>query len=246
MYVTDFNLCPAALPRPRSVILAEAEAILARTLDEQDYDLSGEILLSWPLTGKSWSPAAAFAFRVLAHVEDKAGFLPTPSTRIDELKTRAGAERTQYLIATAYHTAYVMGLVCAACLQPGFAPPAAIATNRTRPGSAKQILKVLDGDSRHSHWSDEFQQLAQAEADALAGFLINIAMHRRAASRDFGGLREVLRLAYDLGLANTPAASQAAEMLQRIATYARSLASPGITAVLLPRTEVATLLPGSC
>jgi hypothetical protein len=33
-------------------------------------DLSGEILLSWPLTGRSWSAAAAFAFHVLADVED--------------------------------------------------------------------------------------------------------------------------------------------------------------------------------
>jgi len=219
MYVTDFNLHPAPLPRKRSVILAEAEAILARSLDEQDYDLSGEILLSWPLTGKSWSPTAAFAFRTLAHVEDKAGFLPTPSTRISELKALEGTKRTQYLVASAYHTAYVMGLVCAASLKPGFAPPAAIPTRQTKSGSAKQILKLLDADNQHPHWSDEFRQLAPAEADALAGFLINVALHRRAARRDFGGLIELLKMAYDLGLANTPAASQAAEMLQRIAAY---------------------------
>ncbi|HZD49428.1 MAG TPA: hypothetical protein VE178_11860, partial [Silvibacterium sp.] len=69
MYVTDFNLMPALLPRRRGLILSEAEALLAYSLDEQDYDLSGEVLLSWPLTGKSWNAASVFAFHVLAHVE---------------------------------------------------------------------------------------------------------------------------------------------------------------------------------
>jgi hypothetical protein len=221
MYVSDFNVQPTPLPRRRSVILAEAEAVLARCLDEQDYDLSGEVLLSWPLTGKSWSAAAAFAFRVLAHVEDKAAFLPTPSTRICELKALEGIQRTQYLLATAYHTAYVMGLVCAASLQPGYAPPAAIQPDSVEPGAAKQIIRLLDGDGQSPHWRAEFQQLGEAEADALAKFLIDVALRRRVAHRDFGGIREILNLAYDLNLANIPSASQSAEMLDRFATFAR-------------------------
>ena len=221
MYVTDFNLNPAPLPRSRAVLLAEAEAMLAHCLDAQDYDLSGEVLLSWPVTGNTWSATAAFAFRVLAHVEDKAGFLPTPGTRVSEARAREGAERTQYLLATAYHTAYVMGLVCAASLQPGFAPPAVIPTGHAKAGSAKQILKCIDADSRQAHWRDEFDQLATSEADALAGFLLNTALRRKAASRDFGGLYELLKLAYALDLANPPAASQAAELLERFAAYSR-------------------------
>ena len=122
MYVTDFNLIPALLPRRRALILAEAEAPLARCLDEQDYDLAGEVLLSWSLTGKSWSASPAFAFRVLARVEDKAGFLPTAGTRISEIRAREGVARTRYLLATAYHTAYVMGLLCAASSAPATLP----------------------------------------------------------------------------------------------------------------------------
>ena len=221
IYVSDFRLQPAPLPRPRPVILAEAEAVLARCLDEQDYDLSGEILLSWPLTGKTWSASAAFAFRVLAHVEDRAAFLPTPSTRISELKALDGIQRTQYLLATAYHTAYVMGLVCAASLRTGYAPPATIPSNTVAPGAAKRFIHRLDADGLSPHWRDEFEQLADAEADALAKFLINVALRRRVARRDLGGIREILILAYALNLANIPAASQAAEMLDRFSTFAR-------------------------
>jgi hypothetical protein len=221
MYVTDFNLIPSLLPRRRALILAEAEALLARCLDEQDYDLAGEVLLSWPLSGKTWSAAAAFGFRVLARVEDKAGFLPTAATRINEIRAREGVARTRYLLATAYHTAYVMGLLCAASLQTGYAPPVAIPVAGAKAGTARQVLRFLDAGGESQHWRDEFRQLTESEADALAGFLLSMALRRRVKKRDFTGLRHVLELADRLDLTESPVASQAAELLERLAVYAK-------------------------
>jgi hypothetical protein len=227
MYITDFQQNPALLPRSRTALLAEAEAVLVRCLDAQDYDLAGEILLAWPLTGKHWSPTATFAFHVLAEVEDKAGFLPAPATRVSELKTRQSADRTHYLLATAYHTAYVMGLLCAAALQPGCTPPISISTKQGIPGSARKILPLLDDSSMTPHWRDTFDKLDSPQADALSGLLFNIALQRSAIRRDFAALEQVLRLGDTLGLATTPAASQAAELLERVATCAATLpASP--------------------
>ena len=226
MYVRDFNIRPARLPRRRDVILEEAEVMLARCLDDEDYDLAGEILLSWPLTGEKWSTTAAFAFRVLAHVEDQAAFLPTPSTRISEIKALERIDRTKYLLATAYHTAYVMGLVCAAALHPGCAPPETISFDNAKPGTARQVMKVVGANGQFPHWQYEFDHLTELEADALAGFLVNVALRRRVACRDFEGLRALLELAYHLGLANTPAMGQAAEMLSRLAAYAAAVTRP--------------------
>ena len=222
MYVTGFHLNGTSLPRGRGTILAEAEAALARCLDAQDYDLSAEILLAWPLTGKHWSPAAAFAFRVLADVEDKAGFLPTPATRVSELKAREGADRSQYLLATSYHTAYTMGLLCAAALQPGCAPPAKISARKSPSDSAQKMMRFLDDDNTPPHWRETFEKLDPPQAESLSGMLFNIALQRKAAAHDFSGLEQVLRLGYGLGLAEIPAASQAAELLQRVSTFVMS------------------------
>ena len=223
MYATGFQQNPSLLPRSRAVLLAEAEAVLARCLDAQDYDLAGEILLAWPLTGRHWSPTATFAFHVLAEVEDKAGFLPTPATRVSELQTRNGADRTNYLLATAYHTVYVMGLLCAAALQPGCAPPTSISTKQGTPGTARQLLPLLDDESRAPHWRNTFDKLDSPQADALASLLFNIALQRSASRRDFAALDKTLRLGHTLGLATTPAASQAAELLERVAACAGTL-----------------------
>ena len=235
MYVTGFQHNPALLPRSRAALLGEAEAVLVRCLDAQDYDLAGEILLAWPLTGKHWSPIATFAFQVLAEVEDKAGFLPTPTTRLSELEARQGSDRTNYLLATAYHTAYVMGLLCAAVLQPGCAPPAGISTRRGAPGSARQLLPFLDDSGNAPHWRDTFDKLNSTQADALASMLLNIALQRSAARRDFTALDKILRLGHTLGLADTPAASQAAELLERVAHCASTLPQ---TPLPMPDTRV--------
>jgi hypothetical protein len=220
MYITDFNIRPGRLPRRRTAILAEAEAALARCLDDQDYDLGAEVLLAWPLTGKSWSPAAAFGFHVLAHVEDQAGFLPAPNTRLQRLNELQGDDRTNYLLATAYHTAFVMGLLCAVALQPGRTPPAEVPTSGAGRGNANQILQLLGADSPSPHWRDQLNQLPEPQRDALAGLLLNIALRRKIKQREFDAVHKLLQLGYALGLADTPAASQAAEILERLATFA--------------------------
>jgi hypothetical protein len=216
MYALDSHTSRCRLPRSCSELLVETEVLLARCLDEEDYDLGGELLLAWPLTRAAWTVPAVFAWNVLARVEDEAGFLPSPGTRLKRLGDLKGAERTDYLLATAYHTVYVMGLLCAACLQPGRIPPARLPISRTKRSTSSHILSWLDRDSRKPHWRGELDKLSVLERDALGGFLLNIALRRCVAARDFGSLHELLAWACEAGLANAPGASQAAEMLQRL------------------------------
>lgn len=239
MYVTDFNVQPQCLPRQRESILHDAEAALARCLDEQDYDLGGEVLLAWPLTGKTWSAAAAFAFRVLARMEDESGMLPSGSTRPARLQSQIGEERERYLLATGYHTAYVMGLLCAAALQPGAAPPSGICTDDIAPGSSQAILPFLDNDGLKVHWRKDFDRLSDAERDALGGMLLAIALRRKVQKRDLAAVHKLLEIGYALGLAATPIASQSAEMLERAATATEILRQRNITALPALPPEIA-------
>jgi hypothetical protein len=218
MYVTDFNIAPRPLPRSRAAIAAEAEVMLARCLDDEDYDLAGEVLLTWPLTGRSWSAAAAFGFRVLARVEDRAGFLPTAITRVQRLEELAGDARTDYFLGTAYHTVYVMGLLCAAALAPGRTPPAAIRSARRV--NAQHLLDRIDAGGTSPHWRAELDELRPRERDALSGFLFDVALVRAVKRRDYGAVATLLRDGHLLGLAASPAASQSAELLDRLAFFA--------------------------
>jgi len=216
MYATNFNQSPLKLPRSRASILSEAEAMLARCLDDEDYDLGGEVLLNWPLTGNSWSPAAAFAFRVLARAEDEAGMLPAPGVDKEKIKKLERVNREKYVYATGYHTAYVMGLLCAVSLQPGKSPAKNIHSKHAVCGSAQRFLGYLDRDPKKKQWRDEFDKLKPAEQDALAGFLLNVAFIRNVRQKQYGAVYELLGIAYEMGMADTALASQVAELLDRL------------------------------
>jgi hypothetical protein len=217
MYTADFNIRPAPFPRSRQVLVGEAEAALARALDSEDYDIGGELLLTWPLTGTTWGAAAAFGFRVLADVEDQVGFLPAAATRLDRLNAMQGEARGEYLTATAYHTAYVMGLLCAAALAHDRGPPLRPPLQDSVPRSAAAIVPFLDDGSRRRHWQDALDRLTFADRDAVSGLLLAIALHRRIAAHDFAVVAKLLEVAMSLELADTPSASQAAELLDRLA-----------------------------
>ncbi len=219
MYTAEPEIPQWRLPRPRATILAETQALLAWCLDEQDYDLGGELLLAWPLTGRSWGAGAIFGLHVLAAVEDMVGFLPSPATRLEQLSFLAGEERTQYLYATAYHTMYVMGLLCAAALRPGCQLPRRVPT-KSGPAIAPELLGRLRGGPE-KHWQAVFEAFPPAQRESLSGVLLAMALRRAAKARDYGELQHLLRFAQRHDLADAPIASQAAELLERVALFAQ-------------------------
>jgi hypothetical protein len=215
MYGTDLGVTQLRLPRSRTAISAEADAALAHCLDTEDYDLAGEVLLTWPMTGIPWSSVATFGFAVLVRVEDEAGFLPASTTRLEPLGKLEGSERDRYLLATGYHTVYVMGLLCAISLRLGRSPPIRVPVNLQNMGSADQWLRLLDRDV-HPHWRDSFDLLATSDQDSLMGMLFGIALQRSVRKRRFEVTAQLLQKGYAEGLANVPVASQVAELLQRV------------------------------
>lgn len=222
MYFTDFGYTPRPLPRPRDELLAESTALLARSLLLDDYDLAAEVLMAWPLTSASWSPAAAFGFRVLAELEDEMGFLPAKSGAPAKFHQLEGAERTKYALAASYHTAYVMGMLCGLALRPANAPPAEIRGSLAEAGLVDELSSVI-GDA-DMPWRKTLRRLEPDEQRALVPFLLAMALLSSARNNDFAAVRRLLELAVQHGLADTPLCAQSAELLHRVSVI--SMAQP--------------------
>jgi hypothetical protein len=229
MYCTDFGFRSAFFPRSRNVVLREAASLLAKYLDGEDYDLAGEVIMAWPLTGAPWCPAAAFGFRVLTRVEDHAGVLPGGTTRLDRVHQLEGRERTRYALGTAYHTAYVMGFLCAASLREGRAPPARIAGPPFDERFLDYLLNTLDRDQ--GHWQPELLTISEAERNALCPLLLDLAIVQNCRKYDYRAVSELLARAHQLGLAQSPLCGQSAELLERLTACSR-------TAQFAPRNQV--------
>jgi hypothetical protein len=222
MYATDFGARQPRLPRGWPATRADAEAALAWGLDVEDYDVTGEILLTWPLLRRPWSSAGAFGFRVLADVEDHAGFLPPPGMQADAYARLTGAERSAQVLADAYHTAYVMGLMSAVALLPGQAPPVEVRPTRHRARASADLLELLDavGPEREAHWRSTVRSLTEDQCDELSPLLLTICLRRAATARDLGMMHSALQIAADDDLLGAPAPRQAAELLGRAARLA--------------------------
>ncbi len=221
LYCTDFGFRTRRLPRRRSIILGEAGSLLARYVDAEDYDLAGEILLAWPLTGAAWSPSAAFGFRVLASVEDQVGVLPCGNINLSRLTQLEGEERARYALGTAYHTAYVMGFLCAASLRPGRAPPMKIVGARFEKSCHSRLLRYVDDDQ--GHWQVEFSSLAEGEQRVLTPLILDIAIMQKCRRHDYEAVSEILSLACKYRMASAPMCRQAAELLERIANCSTAI-----------------------
>jgi hypothetical protein len=215
MYYSDFGYADRPLPRPRSIVLRDAAALLARALMLEDYDLAVEVLMAWPLTSAPWSPAGAFGFRVLAELEDEVGFLPAKNGTPEKFYRLTGIDRTRYALAASYHTGYVWTMLCAMSLRPGLAPPRDIPGTRAGGALVDELLTAIPNVD--TPWRRTFGRLRPAEQQGLTAFLLDMALLSTARSHDYAALADLLAVAVRHGLADGPLCGQSAELIQRLA-----------------------------
>ncbi len=214
MFASDFGLSRARLARRRGAIAADADTALAVSLDAGDLDLSAELALTGPLLRAAWSAPAIFAFHVLAAVEDREGFLPVLGMDLSRYRALPAGERSGYMLAHSYHSAYVMGFLCAAALRASPMLPAAVPESAKR-GAAARILRLLDGSEVESCWGGHFRALRERQQDSLAPFALAILLRRAAVRGNLALVRTALQVAVDFGIAGGTAPIHAAALLRR-------------------------------
>jgi hypothetical protein len=214
MYYSDFGYAGRPLPRSCATILRDSEAMLARALLLEDYDLAAELLMAWPMTREPWSPAGAFGFRVLAELEDEVGFLPAKNGTPEKFYRLTGVERTRYALAASYHTAYVWAMLCAMSLRPDLAPPTEI---QGPAGGAQLVDELLAAiPNEDTPWRRSFDRLGPAEQQHLSSFLLDMALLANAREHDYAAVANVLEIAVRQDRADSPVCAQSVELLQRL------------------------------
>ena len=217
MYATDLGERRIALNRSKAAIAADAEAALAYSLDANELDLAAEVLLTWPMLRIAWSSAATFAFGILANVEDNLGFLPGSAFDLARYQTLTGDDRSRYALMTSYHSAYVMGFLCAVALRPGCAPPAAVPPSRRFRDAGKALLRLVNTD-RPSCWIEPFGALGPRQQDSVAPLVLAAVLRRAKTEGNLRMIREALEIALAYDLIDAPTPIQAAALLRRSQT----------------------------
>ncbi len=224
-YLTDFGRIPFAVPDAAPGLGQLADAMVAKSLDLEDYDLAGELLMARPLLRLLWSPGAMFALNVLREVENAVGALPGLATNLDTLALLSSPEARAYSLATGYHTALVMGLLCAVALANEVLTDSAATVRSTARGEragagrARQLIERAEGDQ--GHWQRSAGTSDTTTLQDLRPFLTDLSMARHARRREYGELCRLVVDANDAGLTHGPMVRQATELLARIAAASR-------------------------
>jgi hypothetical protein len=224
-YVSDFGFSSASLPRNRGRLAGQSRSLLARFLEAEDYDLSAELLLTWPFMGVRWDAASSFAFRVLAAAESAAGMLPCGNVDLQRLSTLSGAEQSRYALGRSYHTALVMGLLCATLLRPSWRPP----VGPTGLKFGREVLKetVSFIADAQGYWLVEFHKLDVSQQIALIPFLVEIAIAQQVRQKNYAELGRILMFSQRRGVSGSPMLTEASDQLLRLARVTERLGSNG-------------------
>ena len=187
---------------------------LASCVDNDDFDLAAEILLTWPYLRSEWSSAAAFSLSLLAEMERNIGFLPSLSLRQKTLQRMSKAQRARYVVSEGYDTAYVMGLLSAAILACETAPPKFPQQAEKAFGNYDFYPMLLP--KRHKpRWEYQYTSLSKEQKFALSGFVSTIGLRRALVKCNFRRLREILIASIEYGLTLSPAVHQGSLLLGR-------------------------------
>jgi hypothetical protein len=219
MYSTDFGQKLPGKQLASVDITSISRSALAGALDDDDFDLAGEFLLSWPFLRADWDDVSSFAFGVLAMVEDEVGVLPSLAFDAAEYGKLPVESRKNYVAAVAYHTAFVMGLLCTASVSSGKPPKERPAGKQANQEFTEHLLESLRQDKRRPQWLRYAEHLPAMERNSCASFFLDTALRRSLRRKDFSGAYQLLGDADKYCLSNSTLCVQAAEMLARLAQF---------------------------
>jgi hypothetical protein len=215
-YASDFGARQLEPRRDRSAVLGDVDSTLASTLDDDDLDLVGELLLSASAFRSPFSPVARFAFRVLCDIEDRVGIVPSLALSGEAYRQQSPHASEAYALASSYHPAYVMGLVCAQLL----AHPELLQRTQPAPRVTRAVLdfafEILERAPRRPYWTQVFAQLEETDRLESAPIVVDAALRRAVRAFDLGAAHRLASLAASHDLV-TSTLRQTAELLTRVA-----------------------------
>lgn len=216
LYASDHGRRRVALPRTAADIVADADALLAVALDAGNHDVAAEVLWTWPMLALEWTPLASVAFDFQSQLSDSRGFLPGPGFDPAVWQGLSADARDEYLLRTSYHTTLVHGLLLASVLGGPGARRRELADQPAGPTfAADAIAALVPPTERAAAWWAYFAHQPRDRQELLAPALVTMALRRAVAAVDLPAVGEILRVAGERQLGDTPASRQARVLVRR-------------------------------
>lgn len=203
------------------IIFQLVESLVIRYLDEQNYDIAGELLMAWPLLNRKWTPAASFALNCLFKIEERVGFLPAPGLERSKIDGAEQEEKRTYIYSINYHTVLVMGLLCSVMLKNPLCEET-VSDAVSYPDKWRNKIENEIHTGKDVHWYEFYQSLDSVQKEQLLPMLYQVCLTRWIRDKQYGDVKKLLDLNND-ELHNMEASRQARELLQRLSISAEGI-----------------------
>lgn len=223
-YATGFGSRSPLLARDEGELLADVDGITARCLDDDDFDIAAEVLMTWPLMRARWSPTAIAALQVLDEVTDAYGFLPSITLDSGTFERLAPADQAAYYYWESYHTVYVSGMLQAAILSAGQRPAQRPTPLPHLDPVAERLTELLLPKEPVPQWEAVLHTDVDGERGALVPLLADIGVRRAFLAQDYTRAHEIVMTFLDAGLAPTSMVQRAGEQLSLLSHAVRRAA----------------------
>ncbi len=192
------------------------EAMLIRNLDAQDYDVAGELLISWIMLGLPLTDIIILSLEILFTIEKRVGFLPAPGLDTSKLPGLEKCERRTYIFSINYHTILVMGLLCCVMLHrkflDGITTVSAAISERD-----KSYLEELIQTAASKHWIEFYYQ--HPKTYNWAPFIYHALLSKSIREKNFSLSHEILQKITSTSLKEAITSGQANELLARLSRF---------------------------
>jgi hypothetical protein len=215
MYASDFSRHEIQSARPTPHVLNDVNSSLAAMLDDDDLDLVGELLFAWPSFRIGFGPTAQFAFLVLCQIEDEVGVVPSLALSGEAFAQHDPKTSRAYALASTYHPAYVMGLLCAQLFAHSL--PFNAVPSRVPNSLLDQSIETLDRYPERPYWRRVFAGLSAEQRTGIGEMVLDAALRRVVRACDFKTAHHLALTAATEGV-QTSILGQTAELLQRMAS----------------------------
>jgi hypothetical protein len=211
---------PASVPIAVDALISSLESRLVIYMDKQDYDIAGELLQAWALTGRPFSKQALFSLKCLVEIEKKVGFLPAPNLDLDMIEGREQKEKRTYIYSVNYHTAFVMGLLCGSLLKHDESLRQEADGVPDDP-ELNALLKEELQTGKHAHWMEYYKALDDQQKEELLPWMYQVVLTRKIRDYEYEAVKKILDRAKGTGLEAMIITMQAQELLNRIGLVSR-------------------------
>jgi hypothetical protein len=218
LYGSDFGSREIAWPRPAQEVLEDIDCAVALALDAENFDLTAELLWSYPMLDLPWTASAGLGLQVLLTEQNSHGFLPGPDFAANDYATLDTRLTAEYVARTSYHSTLALGILSTVLMHKQYSICGFEWLEETDPIPSERSAIVRTERA----WERVSRKLVDQQQEKFRAFRHIVALRRACSACDLVLIKRTFESAIDSIELEMNVSKQALALLRRAALISQA------------------------